>query len=566
VSNKNIRSYAYAEKEANSKSELKRLPRSTLQANNFRVIKLVNESAVKSDQPDTTLASAWKLAALTASIPVLGIILFFLDTIRSMITAWSSEPYTYGATIFPICLWLIWTKRGELARLTPRPEFRAVILTLLAGALWLQASLINFQFLQQIALICLLITTVWSILGTRITKTLAFPLTLLLFAAPPLFAIEPLYPVMQEFTTDYVVRLLQWTGIAVYREGYYIQVSNGNWAVDEQCSGLQYLTSSVIVGCVYAYYCYRSTLRRLLILILAISIPIIANVFRAYIIVIIGYLSDMKLAVGLDHIVYGWIFYFIVIYAMFVIGSYWWEQSVPAEPEQSNASSKPSSQRSMQFVGAGVACLLAASVWPGIAVLLNQSEPPGDRSEITAPAGVDGWKNAINRYWLWSPQIHRSDGEVSAFYHRGGKAVSLHIARFLGSRKEADPFGRPNVMIVPEARSWRNDIRNPKEVAVKGGPGKVLHAKTVTIFNGNRWGDLLVWYWYRVGDRFVTSPFQAKLLDSRLLLTGGEREISLIAMATTFDGDTELSESVLRSFAGSMMTEINSVLERSADE
>jgi len=38
-------------------------------------------------------------------------------------------------------------------------------------------------------------------------------------------------------------------------------------------------------------------------------VPIIANWLRAYMIVMIGHLSGNKLAVGVDHLIYGWLFF-----------------------------------------------------------------------------------------------------------------------------------------------------------------------------------------------------------------------------------------------------------------
>ncbi|MCP4284362.1 MAG: exosortase A [Gammaproteobacteria bacterium] len=531
---------------------------------------MVSEQATQLDQSRMALTSEWKRAALIACISILGICLLFNDTVRSMTVIWRSEPYTYGFLVCPISIWLIWNKRRQLALLTPRPEFRVLVLMFLAGAVWLLAHLVFFQFLQQVALISLLILTVWCILGKQVTKALAFPLGFLLFAAPPLFVIEPLYPTMVEFTADFVVRLLHLTGIPVYREGIYLTVPNGLWSVEEQCSGVQYLTSSVIIGCVYAYNYYRSFPRRLLVLVSAIVIPIIANGFRAYIIIIIGYLSDMKLAVGLDHLVYGWLFYFIIIYLMFLIGSFWWETSSRTSDAgklgEGNGNAGSISHKPMQFIGAGMASLLAASIWPGIAVPLDRVELPYQELKLKAPVGVDGWRGELNRYWRWSPRVRQVDGELHAFYRQGNQAVSLYLAQFRGQRRDADPFGRPNVWIVPEAHSWRNDIRSPKKVSMDGGHLKVLHAKTVTIMRGEQWGDLLIWYWYRIGNRHVTSPFHAKLLDAWALLTGGKREIALVALATTYDGDLKASESVLQSFASSMTGKISTMLDRTIIE
>ncbi|MCB1903945.1 MAG: exosortase [Gammaproteobacteria bacterium] len=334
-----------------------------------------------------------------------------------MTATWRTEPYNYGYFIFPISIWLLWDKRRQLARLTPLPEFRVLPLMLLAGIIWLLAHLVYFEFVQQVALISLLILAIWCILGTQVAKALVFPLGFLLLAAPPLFVIEPLYPMMVEFTADFVVRLLELTSIPVYRDDIYLLVPNGSWSVEEQCSGVRYLTSSIIIGCIYAYYFYRKPLRRALFLLLTIVLPIIANSLRAYIIIMIGYLSDMKLAVGVDHILFGSLFFFVVIFLMSLMGAHWWElpgtTSRAVKSAKNSGSVSSDSPQSMRFIGVGLASLLAASIWPGIAISLDPVELPYRELKLGAPAGVDGWSES-SQHWLWSPLVRRVDGELHA--------------------------------------------------------------------------------------------------------------------------------------------------------
>ena len=55
----------------------------------------------------------------------------------------------------------------------------------------------------------------------------------------------------------------------------------------------------------------------------SILVPIVANWLRAYMIVMLGHLSDNTLAVGVDHLIYGWVFFGVVIVLMFAIGARW---------------------------------------------------------------------------------------------------------------------------------------------------------------------------------------------------------------------------------------------------
>ena len=57
--------------------------------------------------------------------------------------------------------------------------------------------------------------------------------------------------------------------------------------------------------------------------VVALVVPLVANWLRAYIIVMLGHLSGNKIATGVDHLIYGWVFFGIVIMVMFMIGARW---------------------------------------------------------------------------------------------------------------------------------------------------------------------------------------------------------------------------------------------------
>ena len=72
--------------------------------------------------------------------------------------------------------------------------------------------------------------------------------------------------------------------------------------------------------------------RRLVFIALSIIVPIIANGIRAYLIVMIGHLSNNRLATGVDHVIYGWVFFGFVMMLLFWIGSQWREPDAAANP------------------------------------------------------------------------------------------------------------------------------------------------------------------------------------------------------------------------------------------
>jgi exosortase A len=239
-------------------------------------------------------------------ISILSVVIYY-ETWRSIVEIWiRSETFAHGFIIAPISLWLIWTKRSKLNPIEPEYAWLALVFILLNGLIWLMAELINALVIKQFAVVGLFISSLWFYLGNRITYLIIFPLLFLYLMVP--FG-EALFPYLMEFTANFTVKMLRLTGISVYQEGLIFTLPTGKWSVIEACSGLRYLIASATLGLVYAYINYSKFYKRLIFSLVAIIVPIIANGFRAYMIVMIGHLSDMKLAVGIDHVIYGAVFF-----------------------------------------------------------------------------------------------------------------------------------------------------------------------------------------------------------------------------------------------------------------
>ena len=264
-----------------------------------------------------------KGAALLTLATIATILVGHHETTWSMISIWErSDTFAHGFLIFPFSAYLIWGQRKRLSTLYLRPNPVALSVLGVLGFSWLLATLASVQVLAQFLLIAMIPVAVWAILGNQMVWALAFPLAYLLLAVP--FG-EALIPPLIDFTADFTVRALQLTGIPVYREGSFFSIPSGNWSVVVAWIGLRYLIASFTLGTLYAYMTYRSLARRLAFIALSLIVPIIANGIRAYLIVMTGHLSDMSLAVGVDHLVYGWVFFGFVTLLLFWIGSFWRE-------------------------------------------------------------------------------------------------------------------------------------------------------------------------------------------------------------------------------------------------
>lgn len=249
------------------------------------------------------------------------------DAVVKMVQLWwRSETFAHGLVIYPITLWLIYRARTQLSSSPIRPCAWALIPISLVSFLALLGELSSVDAAREFGIVAMLPLIVWCVLGTALVRTILFPLAFTLLAVP---VGEFMLPVLMEHTADFTVAALRVSGIPVYREGLFFTVPSGNWSVVEACSGLRYLIASATLGCLFAYLSYRSGWRRILFVLASILVPIVANWVRAYMIVMIGHLSGMQLAVGVDHLLYGWIFFGVVMLLLFWVGSFWREDHLP---------------------------------------------------------------------------------------------------------------------------------------------------------------------------------------------------------------------------------------------
>src|SRR5205823_2344152 len=96
-------------------------------------------------------------------------------------------------------------------------------------------------------------------------------------------------------------------------------------------------------------------------------------------IVMIGHLSGMELATGVDHIIYGWLFFGLVMFIMFWVGSFWREDTdAPATraATQANAARIPalsSGAMPPRFPATVIAVLVLCAAWPAAALVSERA-------------------------------------------------------------------------------------------------------------------------------------------------------------------------------------------------
>ena len=365
---------------------------------------------------------------------------------------------------------------------------------------------------------------------------------------------EALIPPLMDWTADFTVAALRLSGIPVYREGTFFTIPSGNWSVVEGCSGLRYLIASVVTGCLYAYLTYRSLTRRLVFIVASVIVPIIANGFRAYMIVMIAHLSGMKLALGIDHFIYGWVLFGIVILALFWIGSFWREDDEPAAPMPMAAD--PGTRVAIgRLLPAAIAALAVVTVWPAYAAYLDRDRGAVPKVELTPPQGVSGWQADPGELTSWRPQYEGTDASLFRVYRKGDRTVALYLGYYRQQRQGAELINSRNLMVEQKHPEWSNVGESARPAALDA---PALDVRETLLRSRSQ--RLLVWDWFHFDGRDTINPYLAKLLLAKNRLLGAPDDGFAVIVAVPYDEQRAPAEATMREFVREMMPSIQATV------
>ena len=465
-----------------------------------------------------TVIYRWRTAAGLLLLTLALTLWAFGDTAASLVAIWwRSETYAHGLLVVPVAAWLLWQRRDRVMRAQPRAEPLALLLLFAAGGLWALGRLGAVLAFEHFALYFLLLGGAWLVAGTDALRRAAFPIGFALFAVPfGDFLVVPL----QDFTAHFTVAAVRLIGVPIYREGYDLALPSGNWRVAEVCSGLRYVIASLVLGVLYAHVTYRSRWRQAAFVGASLVVPVLANGLRAFTIVMIGHVSSMRLAVGVDHLIYGWVFFVVVMLALFAIGALWREdrpavaRPAPARSDEAGGMRvfrRQSTRAALAVVVSGIALLL---VWPPTVRWLD-ARNDHDAPSLNAPQVAD-WRASDVPFTGWSPHFESPRALSAGTYQAADGPVGLVLAYYNNQAQHGELVSWQNTLTGRGMLAWGEINRGLRRVRLPG--GESIEVREALLHGGGP--SVLAWTWYWTPARSTASPAIAKLLGTSGRLFG----------------------------------------------
>jgi exosortase len=260
--------------------------------------------------PWENVSIAWWRAAWIGLL----ICVLFAPIIIGMGREWATnEDMGHGFFVPAVAAYIVWQRRAELERLTPRPHWSGYPL-LVWGFIQLMLGIFAAEFfLSRVALLFCLVGALLATGGWPLLRMLLFPLALLPFMIRiPAIVYSQITLPLQLLASQIAEISLQAIGVPVLRDGNILELASQRLSVVEACSGIRSLLSLLFLSLVYGYFFETRTLLRTLLVVLTVPIAIGANALRITLTGLIGE-WNREYAQGIFHSMEGWVIFMVAL-------------------------------------------------------------------------------------------------------------------------------------------------------------------------------------------------------------------------------------------------------------
>ncbi len=435
--------------------------------------------------------------------------LFHADGAQIVAIWLNSSTFNHCLLIVPIIAWLVAQRLPGLREIDPAAWMPGLFIVALGAAFWLLGEAGGVAFARHLGLVVMLQGAVVACLGRTIARCLAFPIFYALFLVP---AGEELVPLMQTITAGITTFLLALTGVPAHLEGIFITTPGGLFEVAEACAGVKFLIAMVALGTLVANVCFRSWKRRFAFIAVSILVPILANGIRAWGTIFIAQSAGVEFAAGFDHVVYGGIFFALVIALTLALGWRFFDRKADDPWFDPPSPSVKEGARPGLVAAAAVAIAAAPLLWSGAL-----ATPPVLPASHELPE-VAGWSR-IGAADDWRPNFSGADRiQLGRYRNAAGQEVDLAIVVFARQRegRELVGFGQ-GAVDSQRGWTWIGTTPAPADGRAEQIASQGVVREVVTF--------------YRVGQVLTGSGMRVKAETMRSRLLGGPQHAVAVLVA-----------------------------------
>lgn len=285
--------------------------------------------------PLQKIASKLSLLMLLPVAISLLVAAFYYPTIKNLFERWIKwdEGLSHGLIVVGLFL-LLQLKTAPWPVTKNSKLTQSLLLLLLAGlsASWLLFHIVNLYIFEQLVLLPILFLTTALVFGVR-TCIKYFPLLVIPIFAIPIW--DQLSDTLVKLSSFVVGNMVRFISMPAVIDGNSIFIPSGHIVIADGCSGLRYFVIALTLGYIISYLNRYPLLKTIYVLSIAALIGLLANWLRIFILVIIGYQTDMQSSLMHDHEYFGWFLFALISFPAIYFAPI--VRAIPSAPETSSS-------------------------------------------------------------------------------------------------------------------------------------------------------------------------------------------------------------------------------------
>ncbi len=263
----------------------------------------------------------WALAAV-----LLGLGFVFVPTyMRLAEGVWATDEQGHGPIILAVALWLIFSKRDELAAGSSDAAARTLGWAVFAFAMvvFILGRSQDVLALEVLAKIIVFGALLLIFGGFRALRLAWFPLFFMLFMVPlPETLVAAVTSPLKSAVSYVAANILYAMGYPVGRSGVVLTVGQYQLLVADACAGLNSMFTLEALGLLYMNLMrYTSVARNVTLAILIIPIAFVANIIRVMVLVLVTFHFGDAAGQGFVHDFAGMVLFMVALVLMIVTDS-----------------------------------------------------------------------------------------------------------------------------------------------------------------------------------------------------------------------------------------------------
>lgn len=441
----------------------------------------------------------------------------FWPTLHSAIKTYVNSGYDYqGLLVLPIMLLLMLRNASQLKRAYAAYNPYGLLVMLASASLWLCAAILDMELLQQVAIICTLITIVLTTCGRKITGILFLPFCCLFLLLP---VGQNINMSLQHGFTWLLTQALMLCRQTLYWEAQQIVVNNHIYDLHAYLSSMHYALLYLAFGACFAMLRTKKLLPTITIFSSFLIMPLLILWLALF-----SYIFLNKLFTNINIISeytgwFGWTMTMVGLMHAVALGLLIGDRSdVLARRDdidwRHNAVYKTNIAKPL-FLGACILMLV-----PFISKQVLTSTANTKTMDISMPQQVASWQLAT--------KIKTQQNVAKANFRKDDETVSLAIAA-------TEPHIESN---------WQQIKETAKKIALAQTKLPVL--ESVLYNDQNKYQ--IAWRFTYVNGHITTSPTVAKALTQFYKLSAKGAQIAVIDVSTDIDTEVSVARERLKGF------------------